>query len=134
MAKTPVAKYHCDGYYFDNVCPSRGSEDPADIRHDNEGWVRQCRCFCKTNGLNIMDNYEICPHCVEHKHLFRAEPRVLTGRVVSLTPFQVKEEATAHTVKAFMSPSSVRRFLKKADSKELYGVEVTTGKLITIRG
>ncbi len=134
MAKTPKAMYHCDGYYFDNVCPSRGSEDPADIRKDSEGWLRQCRCFCKTMGLSPMQNYDLCPHCVEHKHLFRAEPRVLTGRVVNVTPYQVKEEGTAHTVKAFKSESSVRRFLRKADDKEnLYGVEVNSGKLINIK-
>lgn len=133
MAKAPAA-YHCDGYYFDNVCPSRGSQDPADIRKDSEGWIRQCRCFCKTKGLNPMQNYDLCSHCVEHKHLFRAEPRVLTGKVEIVTNYQVKEEGTARTVKAFMSESSVRRYLHKAEDKSnLYGVEVRSGKLINIK-
>jgi hypothetical protein len=81
-------RFHCDGYYFHKVCPSRGLEDPADIRYDQDGFTRQCRCFCKTRGLTPFDNYDYCPHCVEHKHLFRAESRVLTGEVKEVTPFK----------------------------------------------
>lgn len=126
--------FHCDGYYYHKVCPSRGEEDPADIRYDQEGWIRLCRCFCKTRGLTPLQEYQFCPHCVEHKHLFRAEPRVLTGRVVHVTNYQVKEEGTAITIKAFRNPKSVRKFLKEADNPEqLYGVEVNSGKLIGVR-
>ena len=131
MAKKKQEYFHCDGFYFDRVCPSRGNEDVADIRYDQEGWLRACRCFCKTRGLTPLQDYDLCPHCVEHKHFFRAEPRVLTGVVISRTPFQVKEQGTARTVKAFKTPKSVRMFLKKADNPNgLYGCEVNSGRLI----
>ena len=126
--------FHCDGFYFDRVCPSRGEEDSADIRYDKQGWIRKPRHFCKTRGLSPLHNWNLCPHCVEHKKYFRAEPRVLTGRVISLTPYQVKEEGTARTIKAFKTAKSVRRFLKKAENPEqLYGVEVNSGKLIGVK-
>ena len=134
MAKKEKS-FHCDGFYFDRVCQSRGEKDPADIRHDEEGWLRQCRSFCKTRGLSpLLGEWGLCRHCVEHKHYFRAEPRVLTGKIVHVTPFQVKEEGTARTVKAFKTAKSVRFFLKKAEKKEeIYGVEVNSGKLIGVR-
>ena len=123
--------FHCDGFYFDRVCPSRGAQDPADIRKDPAGWLRQCRCFCKTRGLSPFLEWDLCPHCVEHKHYFRAEPRALTGRLVHVTPYQVKEEGTARTIKAFKTPKSVRMFLKKAENpEEIYGCNVNTGVLI----
>lgn len=126
-------KFHCDGYYYHKVCTSRGDADPADIRYDQDGWLRQCRCFCLTRGLSPFLGLDYCPHCIEHKHLFRSEPRILTGRVIYVTPYQVKEEGTAVTVKAFRTPKSVRRFLKKANNPdEIYGVEVNSGKLITV--
>lgn len=126
--------FHCDGFYFDNVCPSRGAQDAADIRYDQAGWTRQCRCFCKTRGLAPFLEWDFCPHCVEHKHFFRAEPRELTGRVVYVTPYQVKMEGSARTLKAFKTQKSVRMFLKKADNpKEIYGVEVNSGRLIERR-
>lgn len=125
-------KFHCDGFYFDEVCPSRGEQDPADIRHDVEGWMRRTRCFCTTRGLTPLDEYNFCRHCIEHKHFFRAEPRVLTGQIIPMTPFQVKEEGTARTIKAFKTPKSVKRFLGKAKHPGLvYGVEVNSGRLIT---
>jgi len=124
-------KFHCDGFYFEKVCPSRGEKDTADIRYDYEGWIRHRRCFCTTRGLTPLQEFQLCPHCVEHKHLFRAEPRVFTGVVVHVTPYQVKEEGTAITIKAYKTPKSVRMFLKKADNPEkLYGVEINSGKLI----
>jgi len=126
--------FHCDGFYFDRVCPSRGEQDVADIRHDQAGWLRQCRCFCKTRGLSPFNDWDLCPHCVEHKSYFRAEPRVLTGRVIPVTPFQVKEEGTARTIKAYKTAKSVRFFLKKAEKpEEVYGVEVNSGKLIGVK-
>lgn len=128
--KRPKA-FHCDGYYYHKICPSRGEEDPADIRYDGEGWVRLCRCFCKTRGLEpFTGEMEMCRHCVEHKHLFRAESRELTGRVEFVTPFQVKQEGTAKTLKAWRSERSVRRFLRFARDPDIYGVEVRSGKLI----
>lgn len=134
MAKATGKTYHCDGYYFDKVCPSRGLQDPADIHYDSEGWMRQKRCVCESMGLMPMQNYDLCPHCIEHKHLFRAEPRVLTGKVVEVTKYHVKEEGTARTVRAFMSESSVRKYLRKAEDKDsLYGVNVDSGKLIGIK-
>lgn len=132
MANKKDTKFHCDGFYFDEVCPSRGNQDPADIRHDQEGWMRQTRCFCTTRGLTPLDEFNFCRHCVEHKHLFRAELRVLTGRIIFMTPFQVKEEGTARTIRAYKTPKSVRFFLKKAKNPEqVYGVEVNSGRLIT---
>lgn len=126
--------FHCDGFYFDRVCSSRGAEDAADIRYDPAGWIRRRRCFCTTRGLSPFLEWDFCPHCVEHKHFFRAEPRALTGIVTSATPFQVKEQGTARTIRAWRSAKSVREFLKKADNpKELYGVEVNSGKLIGIK-
>jgi len=133
MAKK-TETFHCDGFYFDNVCPSRGGQDPADIRYDQQGWIRQPRCFCKTRGLSPLHNWDLCPHCVEHKHFFRAEPRVLTGRVINLTPYQVKEEGTARTIRAYKTAKSVKKFLKEAENPEkVYGVEVNSGKLITVK-
>lgn len=123
--------FHCDGFYFDKVCPSRGEEDAADIRHDQEGWLRRCRHFCKTRGLSPFLELDFCPHCVEHKHFFRADDRELTGRIIYVTPFQVKEQGTARTIRAWRTAKSVRNFLKKADNPgELYGVEVNSGRLI----
>ena len=124
--------FHCDGFYFERVCPSRGEEDAADIRYDPVGWLRRCRCFCKTRGLSpFTGDWDLCPHCVEHKHFFRAEPRVYTGVVISRTPYQVKEQGTARTIRAWRTEKSVRNFLKKADNpEEIYGVEVNSGKLI----
>jgi len=129
MAKKET--FHCDGFYFENVCPSRGTEDAADIRHDGQGWIRRCRCFCTTRGLSPFKDWEMCSHCVEYKHFFRAEPRVLTGRVINRTPFQVKEEGTARTIKAYKTVRSVRMFLQRAEHPEqVYGVEVESGCLI----
>ena len=133
MAKKKQEFFHCDGFYCDRVCPSRGEQDPADIRHDQEGWLRRTRCFCKTRGLSPLLEWDLCPHCVEYKHFFRAEPSGLTGIVINRTPYQVKEEGTARTIRAFKTPKSVRMFLKKAENpEELYGVEVNSGKLIGI--
>jgi len=134
MAEKKQEFFHCDGFYFNNVCPSRGAQDVADIRKDPEGWIRQSRCFCKTRGLSPFLEWDLCPHCLEHKHYFRAESRILTGVVVNLTPYQVKEEGTARTIKAYKTPKSVRSFLKKADNPgQLYGVEVNSGKLIGVK-
>jgi len=124
--------FHCDMWYFDNVCPSRGEKDAADVRYDQEGWLRRCRCFCKTRGLSPFKEWNFCPHCIEYKHFFRTEPQVLTGRVISRTPYQVKEEGTARTIRAFKTPKSVRKFLKKAEKpEEIYGVEINSGRLIS---
>ena len=127
MAKKTPQIYHCDGYYFDNVCPSRGEEDPADIRKDSEGWLRQSKCFCKTLGLSPFHNYDLCPHCVEHKYLFRAEPRVLTGKVVEVTPFKaIRSDFTV--AKAYKTRRSL---LKYVDGKPFVtGVNVKTGQII----
>jgi hypothetical protein len=123
--------YHCDGFYFDKVCPSRGEVDVADIRYDNEGWAMRSRCFCKTLGMSPWDNYaEMCPHCVEHKKWFRAEPRVLTGHVVHVTPFQAKEEGTARTKKAFKTKGNLVKYLKRHGDQNTYGVEVNSGVLV----
>ena len=77
MAKAKLEqKYHCDGYYYNNVCPSRGMQDPADIRYDKNGWTRQCRYECKTLGISPMtDDHPACPHCIEMKKFFRRARR-----------------------------------------------------------
>ncbi len=123
--------FHCDGFYYERVCPSRGEKDVADIRYDQVGWMRQSRCFCKTRGLSPFLEWDLCGHCVEHKHLFHAETLDHAGRVENCTPYQVKEEGTAITIKAFKTPRSVRMFLKKADNpEEIYGCNVNSGVLI----
>jgi len=129
---TKLKAYHCDGYYFDKVCPSRGNTDPGDIRYDQEGWAKHPREFCLTCGISPLIS-ELCPHCVEHKKWFRQEGRVLTGRVVEVTNFQVKEEGTARTIKAFTTMKSVKRFLAKPETNNaiVYGVEVNSGVLIS---
>lgn len=77
MKEKPKSKqvYHCDGYYYRDVCPSRGMQDPADIRYDKNGWTRQTRSECKTLGLSPMLNLSLCPHCVEFKKHFRKARR-----------------------------------------------------------
>lgn len=127
MAKRPDKVFHCDGYYFNNVCPSRGYEDPADIRKDSEGWLRQSRCVCKTKGLNPMDNYNYCRHCVEHKSMFRKEPRVLTGHVVEVTPFKAIRNDYS-VAKAYKTRKSLLNFL--TDKPHLTGVDVNQGRII----
>jgi hypothetical protein len=127
MAKTTKVTYHCDGYYFNNVCPSRGMQDPADIRKDSEGWLRQSRCVCKTNGLNPMDNYEFCRHCAQHKHMFRKEGRVLTGHVVEVTPFKAITNDYL-VAKAYKTRKSLLRFL--TDKPHLTGLNVVTGQIL----
>lgn len=72
--------YHCDGFYYPLVCPSKGTEDVADNRHDRHGWLRQSRCFCNTFGISPFDN-GACPHCVEFKKFFRKPRRELNARV-----------------------------------------------------
>lgn len=67
--------YHCDGYYFDNVCLSRGERDEADPNHKRAYYI------CKTQGQIPALDYDLCPHCVEIAHLFHAPPRVLNSRV-----------------------------------------------------
>jgi hypothetical protein len=66
---------HCDGWYFDGVCSSRGEPDPADIRYDRDGFARPTRHICLTNGQCPLLDYALCPHCVELKSYFRAKPR-----------------------------------------------------------
>lgn len=127
MANVTEDKFHCDMWYFDNVCPSRGKEDIADIRIDREGWLRQSRSFCTTRGLCPMTDYKLCPHCIEHKHWFRAEPRVLTGQLVMVTPFLAKTD-DAKTVKAYRTRESLKKFL--GDKSNLYGVNYDTGRII----
>ncbi len=118
MAKAKGRKtaYHCDGYYFNSVCCSRGQQDAAD---------EHGRHLCNTFGLNEKD--ELCSHCIENRKYFRATPRRINGKIRSLTPFQAKD-ANAVTVKAWDKPEPLIEFLKQNPS--LYGVNVETGMLI----
>lgn len=118
MAKAKGRKkaYHCDGYYFNSVCPYRGMKDAADEHGRN---------LCTNYGLD--EKMRLCSHCMENKKFFRAEPRRINGRVVSLTPYQAKT-AEAVTVKAWSEPEPLVEYLKQ--HKSLYGVDVRTGILI----
>lgn len=124
---------HCDGFYFDDVCPSRGNHDPADVRLDRDGFMREPRYICKTCGLNPADNYNFCRHCVENSKMFSNDNwKPHNGKTIIVTNFQVKDEA-AHTVRAFFSASGVRRYLKKANNPTLYGVNTDDGHLIGVK-
>jgi hypothetical protein len=108
--------YHCDGYYFNGACQFRGVTDVAD---DNQ------RSLCMNYGLNEKD--KLCRHCVENRKWFRAEPRKLNGKVISLTPFHAKN-SEAITVLAWEKQEPMIEFLKGHPS--LYGVNVLTGDII----
>jgi len=68
---------HCDGYYFDKVCPSRGEPDYG------ETGSKQVYYECKTHGQCPLYDYDLCRHCVEIKHYLRRKPRNLNSRVRS---------------------------------------------------
>ena len=114
--KKKVEVYHCDGFYFHNVCQFRGNSDAAD---DHQ------RFLCTNYGLDDKD--KLCRHCVEHRKLFRREPTRINGRVESLTPYQAKD-AEAVTQQAFTGPKPLIAYLKT--HRSLYGVNVKTGVMI----
>jgi len=121
--------YHCDGYYYHKVCPSRGEEDPADIRIDSQGWVRRSRCICKTLGLSPFSTpkYEMCPHCVEFKKYFRHAPAHDRATLIERTPF--KAISSDYKVqRAWKTQRSLVKFL--ADHPTCHGVNVNTGQII----
>jgi hypothetical protein len=123
--KMPEKKvYHCDGYYFDGVCEFRGGEDAADIRDD---WKLPPRHFCTNFGLDKKGH--LCRHCVENKGSYREEPRELTGRIISLTPYHAKNSETK-TMKAFSKPKDLAEYLK--GHPELYGIDVRSGDKIGV--
>lgn len=112
--------YHCDGFYFNNVCKYRGEIG------------LETNPLCTHFGLD--EKNRLCPHCIENKGLFpknQVKMRVSApnGRVISLTPFQAKD-ASAKTVRAFMKPKDLAEFLKTRP--DLYGVDVRTGELIGV--
>jgi len=130
MAKRKDRRYHCDGYYFNKVCPFRGDIDRADIRLDDDGFIKPQRNICWSEGISPFDEVGMCRHCIENRKFFRKEPRVLTGRVVDITNFQAKEEGTARTIKAFDNEERLRQFMKDVDTSKIYGVETRSGILI----
>lgn len=124
--------YHCDMYYFNNVCPHRGEQDAADIRY-RLGWTLPCRSLCKNFGLDNDDR--LCPHCMENKKLFppslvKFRYSAPNGRVINRTPFQAKN-AKAETIKAYSQPRPLLRYLKA--HPKLYGVNVETGEIINVK-
>jgi len=130
--KSQEQAYHCDMYYFDNVCPHRGSQDPADIRY-RSGWTLQPRSLCKNFGLDANDR--LCRHCVENKKLFppalvKVRYSAPASRVISRTPFQAKN-SKAETIKAYSKPRPLIEYLKK--HPRLYGVNVETGEIINAK-
>jgi len=110
--------YHCDGYYFNSVCQFRGQKDAADEHGRN---------LCSNYGLDDKDN--LCRHCVENRKFYRAEPRRVNGRTVSLTPYHAKTD-DAVTIRAWDSPQPLIDYLKENPS--LYGVDVRSGMLIGV--
>lgn len=124
--KSVKVTYHCDMYYFNNVCPHRGESDPADIRY-RDGWTERPRSICKNVGLDWNDR--LCRHCMENKRFFRHEPRVLTGRVVHITRYHAKD-AKAVTIRAYHKVSHLIEYLKLHPS--LYGVDNEAGVIIEV--
>ncbi len=71
--KLPII-YHCDGFYFKDVCPARGAVDTADLRYDKEGFPKKSREICTTEGWSPFQKNTICSHCIENRKFFR-KPR-----------------------------------------------------------
>ncbi len=112
MANKPEAiHHHCDGWYFDNVCPSRGRTDSADIRYTADGWTAEPRCECKTAGMSPLHNWAVCPHCVEYRKLFRPEDRPHNGKTEIVTHYQAKNDEEV-TVKAYKRKCDLMKYLK----------------------
>ena len=122
--KKKAKVYHCDGYYFEGVCKYRGGEDAADV---NDDWKLPPRHFCMNTGLD--EKLHLCRHCVENKGLYREEPRVLTGRIVSLTPYQARDKEDK-TVRAFSKPTDLSEYLKT--HPEEHGIDINTGIAIGV--
>ncbi len=115
-----VERDHCDGFYFDNVCPSRSAEvDSADIRY-RAGKILHRRHLCLTFGFNPLDFFKACNHCPENKKLFRKEIRP-HSQVRVVTRFQARDWGTGKVVKAFMRRD---RMLKFANKNGLEAVEI----------
>jgi hypothetical protein len=112
--------YHCDGYYWDNVCPSRGDVDPADIRYrkdkdDKTGYgVMRRRHLCKSFGLSPLNDDQACPHCPENRGYFQRPKTQRNSRVVSLTPFQACN-SNMEVVRAFKRKAELTKFLNKQE-------------------
>jgi hypothetical protein len=85
MAKEEKPIYHCDMYYYDNVCTSRGKLDIADVRYSKDGWRKEERSLCTTFGLSpFFDGLPLCSHCMEYKNLFRHEPQTHSSKITKL--------------------------------------------------
>ena len=126
MAKQDNKVYHCEPYYHPNVCPSRGEVDEADIRKSGSGWNRQKRFICKTKGLCPLTNYNLCGHCTEWKHMFRKPSRVLTGKVIEVTPFKAIRPNYS-VAKAYKTKKSLMKYV--SDKPELTAMNVITGEV-----
>ena len=128
MAKEKKEYFHCDGYYYDNVCIARGTLDVADVQKGKDGWYRLPRAFCMSRGISPF-NQQVCQHCVEHKHLFRKDPGIVYHYgLKSVTPFQAKHHESASTQVAYRRKSDLVKYLKKHPN--LYGCNVEKGELI----
>ena len=134
MAKKKIRNkvYHCDGYYFRGVCQFRGTEDVADVHYSRSGLLVAPNFVCSNDGLDKKDR--LCPHCIENKTYFPADlvkVRLSSpqGRVVSLTPYQAKDE-NAKTIRAFTKPKNLSDFLKTRP--DLYGVDANSGEPIGV--
>ncbi len=78
--KLPII-YHCDGFYFKDVCPARGAIDVADVRHDKEGFAKKPREICTTDGWSPFKKDEICSHCIENRKFFRKPRREISNAI-----------------------------------------------------
>ena len=119
MKKKKVA--HCDGWYFDGVCPSRGETDVADIRYRQNGTLMRKRNICLSFGLNPMSDYDYCRHCVEIRKRFRAPRQKKTGPVIYQTPYQART-VDGKVVRAFKRQCDLTVFIKKNPGLEMVNI------------
>jgi hypothetical protein len=93
--------WHCDGFYYDDVCLQRGDIDPETVRVTRGGRFTEGHYFCKNDGQNP-NTEKPCEHCIQNRRLFKhKKPALCTpSRPASLTPYCAKNSG-GHAVKCF---------------------------------
>jgi hypothetical protein len=78
LPKIIEAPHHCDGYYF--TCHNRTDYmDRGDIRKDKDGWLKEMRYLCKTDGKVLDEDgcWKLCRHCPENRGILAKQTRTV---------------------------------------------------------
>lgn len=113
------SRYHCDGYYLTDVCPSRGG-----FTYRGNKLVHACN----TCGMSPLFNWGACKHCLQYAKYFRPETSH-NGQVIDLTPYKAKNSEYV-TTKAYRRKSHLVQRLNKHHEEDSHGVDTKSGYIV----